>query len=134
MNHPESSRTCETAAGSMGDTSNGAADQFGGSMDVKEAEFRAICQHQEALSAMCGAEVGFEEAAADWREHHAVKWREQRQCEFLRLQREEILRHKWIESEKARRDLGAQAVLDWISTYAKSWRAWYEQEHGENLS
>jgi len=38
--------------------------------------------------------------------------------EYLELQRREIDRHKWIESEKAGRDLGTDAVIDWILKYA----------------
>ncbi|MFH0825331.1 MAG: hypothetical protein V2B18_21480 [Pseudomonadota bacterium] len=37
---------------------------------------------------------------------------------YLELQQKEIDKHKWIESEKAGRDLGAEAVMDWISKYA----------------
>ena len=55
-------------------------------------------------------------------------WTEDRQATMLARQREEILRHKWIESEKAQRDLGADAVLDWIRRYAAEWRKWYESE------
>ncbi|MBN2309987.1 MAG: hypothetical protein JXR94_13515 [Candidatus Hydrogenedentes bacterium] len=67
---------------------------------------------------------------ADWLEHCAVAWREARQAEFLAGQREEILRHKWLESEKAHRDLGSEAVLDWIRNHAAAWRKWYEEGHG----
>ncbi len=38
--------------------------------------------------------------------------------EYLRLQALEIERHKWIESEKAGKDLGTDAVIDWILRYA----------------
>ncbi len=42
--------------------------------------------------------------------------------EFL-AEREEILRHKWIESEKAGADIGFErALLDWIVRYRSSWR------------
>ncbi len=42
--------------------------------------------------------------------------------EFL-AEREEILRHKWIESEKAGNDIGFEkALLDWIIKYRSSWR------------
>ncbi len=37
---------------------------------------------------------------------------------YLELQTREIERHKWIESEKAGRDLGSEAVIDWILKYA----------------
>lgn len=43
--------------------------------------------------------------------------------EFL-AEREEILRHKWIESEKAGQDIGFErALLDWIVKYRSGWRA-----------
>jgi hypothetical protein len=38
--------------------------------------------------------------------------------EYLKLQTLEIERHKWIESEKAGKDLGVDAVIDWILKYA----------------
>ena len=42
--------------------------------------------------------------------------------EFL-AEREEILRHKWIESEKAGYDIGFErALLDWILKYRSAWR------------
>jgi hypothetical protein len=43
--------------------------------------------------------------------------------EFL-AEREEILRHKWIESEKAGCDIGFdRALIDWCFKYRLSWRA-----------
>jgi hypothetical protein len=43
--------------------------------------------------------------------------------EFL-AEREEILKHKWIESEKAGTDIGFEkALLDWIVKYRSSWRS-----------
>lgn len=42
--------------------------------------------------------------------------------EFL-AEREEILRHKWIESEKAGHDIGFErALLDWIRNHRDGWR------------
>ena len=42
--------------------------------------------------------------------------------EFL-AEREEILKHKWIESEKAGADIGFEkALLDWIVRHRSSWR------------
>ncbi len=42
--------------------------------------------------------------------------------EFL-AEREEILRHKWIESEKAGHDIGFEkALLDWIIKHRSAWR------------
>ena len=42
--------------------------------------------------------------------------------EFL-AEREEVLKHKWIESEKAGSDIGFEkALTDWILKYRSSWR------------
>lgn len=42
--------------------------------------------------------------------------------EFL-AERNEILRHKWIESEKVGRDIGFErALLDWIRKHRENWR------------
>ena len=42
--------------------------------------------------------------------------------EFL-AERDEILRHKWIESEKLGRDIGFErALLDWMLKHRTPWR------------
>jgi len=42
--------------------------------------------------------------------------------EFLR-EREEILKHKWLESEKAGYDIGFEkALLDWVFNHRNNWR------------
>ena len=49
--------------------------------------------------------------------------------EFL-AEREEILRHKWFESEKAGQDVGFEkALLDWIVKHRSAWRAERQKEH-----
>ena len=43
--------------------------------------------------------------------------------EFL-AERDEILRHKWIESEKKGKDIGFErALLDWIRKHRQKWRS-----------
>ncbi len=62
--------------------------------------------------------------------------------EFL-AEREEILRHKWIESEKLGHDIGFEkALLDWIVKHRAGWRALRQQKpgngnashHGSNMA
>jgi hypothetical protein len=44
-------------------------------------------------------------------------------AEFL-AEREEILRHKWIESEKQGRDIGFErALIDWTRHHRARWRS-----------
>ncbi len=49
--------------------------------------------------------------------------------EFL-AEREEILKHKWLESERLGYDIGFErALLDWIRKHRESWRASRRQHH-----
>jgi hypothetical protein len=42
--------------------------------------------------------------------------------EFL-AEREEILKHKWLESEKLGQDIGFEkALLDWVTHHRAAWR------------
>ncbi len=52
-----------------------------------------------------------------------------KQREYMAQQYIEIERHKWIESEKAGRDLGHDAVKDWISRFAAQFRCCYQTNH-----
>jgi len=51
-------------------------------------------------------------------------------AKYLELQNREIERHKWLESEKAGRDLGYEAAIDWILHYADlfSHHYWEKEE------
>ncbi len=46
---------------------------------------------------------------------------------FLDAQILEIKKYRWIESEKAKRDLGRKAEIDWIMKYAKDYREFWER-------
>jgi len=38
-------------------------------------------------------------------------------------EREEVLHHKWLESEKAGRDIGLErALMDWVLNHRTKWR------------
>jgi len=47
---------------------------------------------------------------------------------YLEIQSREIERHKWIESEKAGKDLGMDAAIDWILKYADLFSDQFRQE------
>jgi hypothetical protein len=50
--------------------------------------------------------------------------------EFL-AEREEILKHKWLESERLGYDIGFErALLDWIRKHREGWRAARRQQLG----
>ncbi len=96
---------------------------------LSKAEQCAVLKHRQFLCAERSCDVDLECAMSDWLENRALPWRTERQVSMLELERQEIMRHKWIESEKARRDLGNDAVLDWIQKHAARWREWYEREN-----
>lgn len=48
------------------------------------------------------------------------------QFTYMQEQCREICIHKWIESEKAGHDLGAEAIKDWITKYARQFREYAE--------
>jgi hypothetical protein len=50
------------------------------------------------------------------------------QSDILRKELEEILKHKWLESEKAGYDLGDQAVWDWVEKYAYEFREYWQKK------
>jgi hypothetical protein len=54
--------------------------------------------------------------------------------EFNKLQIEEMEKHRWIESEKAGRDLGYSTYLDWISSHADQFRCEQMSDVGKPLS
>ncbi len=97
--------------------------------DLTRAERHEVERHKYFLSRERGYDVGFEMARNDWLEHHAPAWRRRRQQHMLDMQRQEIQRYKWIASQHAQRDLGREAVLEWIQRYAAEWREWYEREY-----
>ena len=43
---------------------------------------------------------------------------------FMRFQCEEIRKHRYLESEKADRDLGSDAERDWVLKFSKQVREW----------
>jgi hypothetical protein len=54
--------------------------------------------------------------------------------EFL-AEREEILKHKWLESERLGYDIGFErALLDWIRKHRESWRAARRQQQQQQAA
>jgi hypothetical protein len=54
--------------------------------------------------------------------------------EFL-AEREEIMRHKWLESEKAGYDVGFEkALLDWLVKHRPTWRRKRQEQLGQRLT
>jgi hypothetical protein len=52
---------------------------------------------------------------------------------YIQDQLAEIMKYKWIESEKAGKDIGAdRAAMEWIDKYSDSYREYWRGLHGFN--
>jgi hypothetical protein len=50
--------------------------------------------------------------------------------QYFLAEREEILKHKWIESEKVGKDIGFErALMDWIYNHRTAWRESKKKPH-----
>jgi hypothetical protein len=53
--------------------------------------------------------------------------------EFMNGQIEEMLKHKWIESEKAGYDLGEEANKDYLKNHASAYREGWNKNHPDSV-
>ena len=99
-------------------------------MDDQEArmEQKAIDYHRLRMTEQLQREVSIEEALTDWGANYRMKWRAARMARVLALQRSEIERHRWIESEKAQHDVGRRAAMEWVQHHAADWRREYDEK------
>ena len=58
--------------------------------------------------------------------HRLADWCKERLRQHLADQTNELMKHKWIESEKARTDLGSLAAIEWVQKHAAARRRWSE--------
>lgn len=57
-------------------------------------------------------------------------FKQSRLYQQLLSEREEILKHKWLESEKTGRDIGYEyALIDWIRHHREKWKATKNKEN-----
>ncbi|MDP8215172.1 MAG: hypothetical protein RAO92_10425 [Candidatus Euphemobacter frigidus] len=92
------------------------------------AEWKALRVHRYFLSQRYHRWVSIEETIEDWQKNYAKIWRQKRMVLSSRNQMEQILAHKWLESQKVHHDIGSAAATDWIKKYADRWRQWWESE------
>jgi len=91
------------------------------------AEWQALEVHRYYMSERAGHDVGITKSVEDWLLNHSARWRKERLQKELADQAKEIMKHKWIESEKAGTDLGDSAAIDWVRKHAAEWRSWREK-------
>lgn len=57
------------------------------------------------------------------------KW--EKRYKFLQDEIEEMKKYKWIVSEQNARDMGEQALTEWIAKFAKDFREQWELANGK---
>ncbi|MCX5802555.1 MAG: HPr family phosphocarrier protein [Proteobacteria bacterium] len=92
-------------------------------VDLIPSELRAIEIHKYYLSQTEGGEVTLEEAIVDFLINYEADFLRKKQLEDVEVQKEEILKYKWIESEKEGHDIGTEkAAMEWVEKYGSIWR------------
>ncbi len=89
---------------------------------LSESEFKAL-QIAEIRKFQKAAGTHDNDAAAMWIQKHAHSFRQYwsqfvfRTEEMKKAALDEMQKHRWIESEKAGKDLGVSAEMDWLKKY-----------------
>jgi phosphotransferase system HPr-like phosphotransfer protein len=92
-------------------------------IDLIPSELRAIEDHKYYLSQKEGREVSLEEAIVDFLIDYEDDYLKRKQTEDVAQQNEEIMKYKWIESEREGHDIGAEtAAMEWVEKYGSIWR------------
>jgi phosphotransferase system HPr-like phosphotransfer protein len=92
-------------------------------IDLIPSELSAIEMHKYFLSEREGREVSFEEAMIDFIDNYEADFLSKKQVEDNQEQNQEILKYRWIESEKEGYDIGStKAAMEWIEKYGGIWR------------
>jgi hypothetical protein len=48
---------------------------------------------------------------------------------YMAIQREEMERHKWLESEKRQQDAGKDALADWVTRFSSKFARYWKRTH-----
>ncbi len=92
------------------------------------SERKAMLDHRYYLSISLGREASVQEVLLSWESGLGSDWRRDKMRRDCADQYQEILRHKWLLSENAGRDVGEEfAARDWVLRHARAWRCWREQ-------
>jgi len=92
-------------------------------IDLIPSELSAIEMHKYFLSEREGREVSFEVAMIDFIDNYEADFLCKKQVEDNQQQNQEILKYRWIESEKEGHDIGnTKAAMEWVEKYGGIWR------------
>jgi hypothetical protein len=82
-------------------------------------------------SEKAGRDIGWERAAQEWAQKHFHNWKRSWRerdvrhplAELIWAQQEEIEKYKWVESQKAGRDIGwERAAQEWAQKHFPEWK------------
>jgi phosphotransferase system HPr-like phosphotransfer protein len=86
------------------------------------SEMPAVEVHKYFMAIEQKKPVSFQDAIKDWNSKYQGDWlKEKTRIDNLK-QKEEIDKHKYLRSKQEGRDLGPQAVEEWMQKYAPMWR------------
>jgi len=80
-------------------------------MEAELKQFAGDCWYDEATS-----RIVFRSSASAMRA-------------YMAMQVEEMKKHKWLESEKARRDLNGVALTDWVRRHSEAFAQYWQRTH-----
>lgn len=89
------------------------------------AELRAVLDLQIKLKEE-GKTSALEETINIFLNNYEKDWEREKLRRDNLAQKKEIEKHKWLESEKAGRDLGDAPIYEWKEEHAPFWREWRE--------
>lgn len=90
--------------------------------NITPSVLKAVESHKKELSKKLNRIVLFDEALKDFLANCYEEFKREKIKKDNQDQLKEIDRHKWIESEKAQKDLFPNAMNDWVIKFAKQWR------------
>ena len=89
--------------------------------NILPSEMPAIEVHKYFMAIEQKKPVSFRDAIKDWNSYRDDWLKEKTRLDNLK-QKEEIDKYKYLRSEQEGRDLGPQAVEEWMQKYAPMWR------------
>jgi|SRR5579862_989398 len=99
--------------------------------ELLRSQREEINQYRWIESEKAGKDIGWKRASEEWKARHSVAWKRSLRergllnpfFEILWSQQEEIESYKWIESEKAGKDIGwMRAVTEWQDRHYGDWK------------
>ncbi len=90
--------------------------------DLTPSELKAIEEHRYLLGIELKREVSIDEAIVSFFNKYMDEWRREKTRRDNVEQMQEIQKHKYLRSKEAGKDMGEEAIDEWMKKYAEIWR------------